>query len=73
MKSAIGGPHENLKGGEVAVMRGKDGRFRVTIPKDLALVLDFKGEREDPCFCASLQPSGSLPGDHPEAKEDGRS
>jgi len=32
-----------LRGGEVAVVRGKDGRFRVTIPKDLALALGLEG------------------------------
>jgi hypothetical protein len=32
-----------LRGGEVAVVRGKDGRFRVTIPKDLALALSLEG------------------------------
>jgi len=32
-----------LKGGEVAVVRGKDGRFRVTIPRDLALALGLEG------------------------------
>ena len=31
-----------LKGGEV-VVRGKDGRFRVTIPKGLALTLGLEG------------------------------
>jgi len=32
-----------LKGGEVAVVRDKTGRFRVTIPKDLALALGLEG------------------------------
>ena len=32
-----------LKGGGVAVVRGKDGRFRVTIPRDLALALGLEG------------------------------
>jgi len=35
-----------LKGGEVAVVRAKARRFRVTIPKDLALALGLeRGER----------------------------
>jgi len=42
MKSSFGGLMR-LKGGEVAVLRGKDGRFRVTIPKDLALALSLEG------------------------------
>ena len=42
MKSTFGGPMR-LKGGEVAVVRGKDGRFRVTIPRDLALALGLEG------------------------------
>jgi len=41
MKSTFGGP-VRLKGGEV-VVRGKDGRFRVTIPEDLALALGLEG------------------------------
>jgi len=32
-----------LKGGEVAVVRDKTGRFRVTIPKGLALALGLEG------------------------------
>jgi hypothetical protein len=38
-----GGGLMKLRGGEVAVVRGKDGRFRVTIPKDLALALGLEG------------------------------
>jgi len=35
-----------LRGGEVAVVRDKTGRFRVTIPNDLALALGLEsGER----------------------------
>jgi len=32
-----------LKGGEAAVARDKTGRFRVTIPKGLALALGLEG------------------------------
>jgi len=32
-----------LKGGEVAVVQDKTGRFRVTIPKDLALAPGLEG------------------------------
>jgi len=32
-----------LKGGEVAVVLDKTGRFRVTIPKELALALTLEG------------------------------
>jgi 2-C-methyl-D-erythritol 4-phosphate cytidylyltransferase len=46
-----------LRGGEVAVVRGKDGRFRVTIPKDLALALGLEGgERGNSDFYGFPQP-----------------
>jgi hypothetical protein len=63
-----------LRGGEVAVVRGKDGRFRVTIPKDLALALGLEGGERGKIqtFTAFFNPGGSVVGDHPEEREGGR-
>jgi len=60
-----------LKGGEVAVVRGKDGRFQVTIPKDLTLALGLEGreKREIPAPAPFLYPSGPLFRDHREGEE----
>jgi hypothetical protein len=62
-----------LRGGEVAVVRGKDGRFRVTIPKDLALALGLEGGERGKFRLLKLSsnPGGSLVGDHPEGEEAG--
>jgi len=51
-----------LKGGEVAVVRDKPGRFRVTIPKDLALALGLEGEeRGIPAPTPLLDAGGPFP------------
>ena len=60
-----------LKGGKVAVVRGKDGRFRVTIPKDLALALGLEGGERGRFRLLRLSstPDGPFSGNHPEGKE----
>ena len=60
-----------LRDGEVAVVRDKTGRFRVTIPKDLALALGLEGGERGRFRLLRLSstPGGPFSGNHPEGKE----